>query len=547
MVSSAANNHFDPCIWKVSVISSSSIDLTEVPLQNDRNLVSLQKTLERLQLNNLSPEKQTTYYSYPYFIHLNILCKDKISSQMARTLVAMGAHPQVTITHRPLHIDGCHNGGKTKYTMIGALVDLNKDQHSQEACDGISLCRPSWVIPLVMDECSVMMQVNVDSGSVNRLVLPTRHLLNADGYKTAIPKESGTKFGSILGTRLDVADLNTSTLLNDKPHRIICIPSATPTLVIGGIGQTNKVIVTAKEFEEFEIIQMTIPATTITCQNSDTTVTTQHIRRVISLPDRIIFSTSAGLFEIFGFYGFLKDTSGASSPIYSTLTPVLPGYCIQEVVLTTHTYTEHVVILAIESRADKEVVLTATIQTGKPLVLKEVLDGNQDTLCEAITQPGSSCSILTGGIYGVHKSTQKGTFVLLVLVKDTDEKTTYYLVSIEDTSDGEVTSFGDWTKLASFPATQIPTGDLGHPIQLAPLEETMSLTDANLNITGLTFIGLVSQHLFMWGNYLLYSSDGGVSIFLLTQYTSSSQILSLSVSHTNAFAFINDFQEAAAE
>ena len=93
---------------------------------------------------------------------------------MSHILAAMGAHPQVAITHRPLHIDGCHDGGKTKYTMTGALVDLDNDDHGPDECDGISFCHLSWVVPLVMDNCSVIIQVDVDSGSVNRLVSSTR-------------------------------------------------------------------------------------------------------------------------------------------------------------------------------------------------------------------------------------------------------------------------------------------------------------------------------------------------------------------------------------
>ena len=118
---------------------------------------------------------QTSYFSYPFFLHLNVICDDQPSPQMARTLYSIGVHPQASITHRPLHIDQCHDGGKTKYTMTGALVNFTNGEDMDEiGCEGVLLCHPSWVIPLIMDECSVIIDAYVDTRSADLFVLPTR-------------------------------------------------------------------------------------------------------------------------------------------------------------------------------------------------------------------------------------------------------------------------------------------------------------------------------------------------------------------------------------
>ena len=110
----------------------------------------------------------------------------------------------------------------------------------------------------------------------------------------------------------------------------------------------------------FLYLQVSKPdATNTVCKDTETV---EHIKQAISLPDRIIFSTPASLYEIFGFYGFLEDASLAS---LGSLTQVLPANCVKEIVLSTHTYAERVVVLAIGSTADKEVVWVAEVQTGR--------------------------------------------------------------------------------------------------------------------------------------------------------------------------------------
>ncbi len=86
----------------------------------------------------------------------------------------------------------------------------------------------------------------------------TRHFINSDGYKTTVTSTESSNpdvtFRSVLGAHIDIEDLDISEM---SPYRITHIPSASPTLVIGGVGESNYVIVSASEFEDYEVIEVT--------------------------------------------------------------------------------------------------------------------------------------------------------------------------------------------------------------------------------------------------------------------------------------------------
>ncbi len=71
MSPAVASIHFDddPCTWKVCVISATNLDVTEVPFQNNRDLMSLQEALDSMQLNTISPGHQVGNLIH-FFYHL---------------------------------------------------------------------------------------------------------------------------------------------------------------------------------------------------------------------------------------------------------------------------------------------------------------------------------------------------------------------------------------------------------------------------------------------------------------------------------------------
>ena len=82
----------------------------------------------------------------------------------------------MTITHKTQHVGNCHDGSNTKYSMTGVLMDhdtLMEPYVEPQDC-GASLCHPSWVCPLITDECSLIIEVNVDTVSEDRLISPVR-------------------------------------------------------------------------------------------------------------------------------------------------------------------------------------------------------------------------------------------------------------------------------------------------------------------------------------------------------------------------------------
>ena len=93
--------------------------------------------------------------------------------------------------------------------------------------------------------------------------------------------------------------------------------------------------------------QVSLPVNAKICEEESST--SQRITQAVSLPDRIILNTPSGLYEMFGFYGFLEDAS-YSDANYGTLSRIpLPedDLCVKEIVLSPHMYVENVVVLAV--------------------------------------------------------------------------------------------------------------------------------------------------------------------------------------------------------
>ena len=110
--------------------------------------------------------------------------------------------------------------------------------------------------------------------------------------------------------------------------------------------------------------QVSLPVNEIICEESSTSHQ-RIITQAVSLPDRIILNTPSGLYEMFGFYGFLEDAS-YSDANYGTLTRILlpgDGVCVKEIVLSPHMYVENVVVLAIGN----DVAMKADMTSGKTL------------------------------------------------------------------------------------------------------------------------------------------------------------------------------------
>ena len=81
-------------------------------------------------------------------------------------------------------------------------------------------------------------------------------MINADGYIRTQPNLDTEFKTTTLGTLLDIEDIAALLVQHDKPFKITSIPSATPSLVIGGIGNSNNIIFTATEFEDYQVVKV---------------------------------------------------------------------------------------------------------------------------------------------------------------------------------------------------------------------------------------------------------------------------------------------------
>ncbi|KAI8614090.1 hypothetical protein BC830DRAFT_412153 [Chytriomyces sp. MP71] len=163
------------------------------------------------------------------------------------------------------------------------------------------------------------------------------------------------------------------------------------------------------------------------------------------------------------------------------------------------------------------------IQGSGSLNSSELLDANGLNLAAFTGVSGPI--IVAGALPGL----DCGSVTLLVQLNSV-----YKVVSIGKKS-------GAWTTLYTFPSNA-PAGASAYTF----VYNSGIYTGQAISLTGMAYHASGGQDLFMWGNALFYSPDGGTTMLLVTLFPSSSVTLMhfTSSSSDGAFAFItSDFTE----
>ena len=113
------------------------------------------------------------YWSFPYFIYLQVYCNGRPSPDVGRTLAASGIVPIVTMTFTEQYLEN-HSSNVLHYTMQGALVNAD-DRDLGTAV----LSQPAWLVPLLFDARTRVIPVCVETGSSGYDVQPLRYVTGA--------------------------------------------------------------------------------------------------------------------------------------------------------------------------------------------------------------------------------------------------------------------------------------------------------------------------------------------------------------------------------
>eukprot|EP00112_Aurelia_sp_Birch-Aquarium-sp1_P008833 Seg1984.2_Seg1984.3 transcript_id=Seg1984.2_Seg1984.3/GoldUCD/mRNA.D3Y31 product="Cation channel sperm-associated protein subunit gamma 2" protein_id=Seg1984.2_Seg1984.3/GoldUCD/D3Y31 len=257
------------------------------------------------------------------------------------------------------------------------------------------------------------------------------------------------------------------------------------------IGQ--QIILTSSEFEthritKFEVNKNIFPQI---CSNW-----TEDLHDILSLPDRLVIASKYGVME------YLTTDDG---PSFSNARLILPRCVISlDTVSQSHHFGYHVTALV----NDSSTFFFAKVLKGISLDLKEAKSPDNFTLCEELAKRRyRGCRIIAIG------STYSKPDKLFILVTSGQHLLVEYSVN---------------SKLVAIYAVS------GSQLYYSKFS---SFQNDSYNLTGMSFTQLHADHLFIWGNALMYSPDAGRNIFMLS-YLKDDVIKVLTTSHQGDFAFI---------
>ncbi|XP_071784985.1 cation channel sperm-associated protein subunit gamma 1-like isoform X2 [Asterias amurensis] len=505
------------CQWQVEVARQDKPFTRSAFVQDRQPLVSMSEFLSNISVANMGSSDAMDYLSYPYLLYLQVYCNGYPSPSVGRTVAASGINPTVTLTYSEQSFEGsCSN--VLEYTLRGALVSTN-DSNPLAV-----LSNPAWLVPLLFNSHTRSIPICVRTGSTGYDVEPKRHTISLDGFHEVHPNGSQDST-SVLGTKVPMENISRK-LLAGRPYQVGPIASSTPTNVFGaGIPDSSAVILSNDDLMSFEALQISLPDEDDNLCTS-LPVSGPLIKHVLTLPDRILFSTISGLYEAFGQY---QDTTMPAGMLRNT-----PARCYEWMMAPTQSRTAEVYILALGKSDDKQKVFAARVQSGMMLDFQELLDDSGGGVCSVLNQTEStSCEIVSGTVSGT-----KDQEFLLLLKGDSS----YYIVTYNGGTPSR-----QWTVLRNFSSSQLAnegTGD--NEVILNAVEQAESLVDREtipLHLRGVTFSGIISSQLFLWGRKLLYSPNAGECLQVISEYTSDSNITLLTFTHGTGFAFMNEQHE----
>ncbi|XP_066280631.1 cation channel sperm-associated auxiliary subunit gamma-like isoform X2 [Branchiostoma lanceolatum] len=181
-------------------------------------------------------------------------------------------------------------------------------------------------------------------------------------------------------------------------------------------------------------------------------------------------------------------------------------------------------------------ILVADMTDSKHQTLDfvDLIDHRNLSYCTVLDRAGdySACTLVDAAISPVTNQ----TFLFLVLTTDTNADKHYHLMQFV----GEPGQ-GSWEELSVISDKLPPPSQFDHFTWL-----TSGVQDQGqdqLTLTGISFLGTVSQSLYLWGSAVLYSEDAGRTLWWLHTFMSNSTVSQLVPSGDGAFAFLTDSQE----
>ncbi|XP_048586067.1 cation channel sperm-associated auxiliary subunit gamma isoform X2 [Nematostella vectensis] len=385
-------------------------------------------------------------------------------------------------------------------------------------CEPDMMCNPAWLVPLPSPSGALSMLVEQIETGVGIHIQTQRQVLKFDGFHAM----NGSSVVNAIGLE------SLPELPAEIPMQAIgAIPNLAPVAVLGGIGETDLLLYSSSEFAKIAVLQFQgfLPSSPVCSQYSSPRI----VKGALSLLDRIVINTPTGLIEVIGDFSGIPDHPGASRM-------ALPR-CIRQIKCPSEAAAQFPSILAIGERPHHQKIYLGYLWPDKPLMMTELLDVNSKDVCQFVRelshQQDSECNVVSGStVPGMN-----GTVVLLVALSGQKTMSNHLLRYTETESSRE------WELLYNFPPN-IETHHDDNSLEWLPSHShaTQPIEIAGpLVISEVQYPAVVRDTIFVTGNALLVSQDGGRRFQRLTSFPCDSNITAFTSSLTDGtYSFFTD-------
>ncbi|XP_019636544.1 PREDICTED: LOW QUALITY PROTEIN: uncharacterized protein LOC109479115, partial [Branchiostoma belcheri] len=459
--------------WWVDEVQYSHL-IESVAVQFSSPFVPVGNVWKELGVQNVVSELQDDYLAFPYWLRIQVKQNNKVSHSAARNLALRGITPVVRFLPRTSpRVDNSLPAGSME--LHGALIDQTdwKVGHDNSSCS--HLCEPAWLVPLPMDNCTSLPKVEVaGSGEAALMEILSEgvHIHHFHAHLLEFPDALGNK------SHLSVSDLATW-----DPYQSVHITRLSPSIVITGFGNSTLSVFTSDQFETHDVIQFRIPSRQETSLCLGWNSTPPTIFSNLMFPGSLLLATSAGVLQYP--LGEYADTTK----------------CVWKLIGPSDLLSGRFQVLGIGAEPNEGDVLVADMTDSKhqtvPLHFVDLIDHRNLSYCAVLNSTGdySACTLVDAAISPVTNQ----TFLFLVLTNDMNAEKHYHLMQFM----GEPGQ-GTWEELSVISTKLPPASQFDHFTWLT--SDVQDQGQDQLSLTGMSFLGMVSQSLYLWGSAVLYST-----------------------------------------
>ncbi|XP_044290934.1 cation channel sperm-associated protein subunit gamma [Varanus komodoensis] len=479
-------------------------------LGGDRNIFFKQhKILEVTQVfqelvdSAIDPkDKDAKYLGFPYYLKINLTCRNLNSAVTLRTAHYSGLRPIVTVTFQePVH--------SVRQKQEQLQIKMLAAPFRFPGCESEVVCRMAWYTPMPFMNGSVVMNVLVESNGLGLPMESKRFSININGYAEAIQNAVVFTIGEKLKTLKDFVSLR------DPSRPLWHTHQRAPVLILGGVPENKIVFLSDTEFEDFFAIEVGIDSCWIGSLSCPQKAFSSSISDTIATESTLFIRQNQLVYYFTGHYPILYMNSSGSE----LWTRILNNVCVKKLnpVFFAKNDTEYVIALGGGWQDGHFFLLTVRDGIVKA---SGSLKTDKDTVCTFMKF--EKCSILWALF-----STNENKFYLLVHDTKTDNHSIVAYYQAEKY----------FEKVYAIP-THVPKASDKGFVMLLGLEH---YTNTALTPRGLA-LNPSSKMFYVWGNVILQSNDM-VSYIYLSNFPSNSPIKYFVLSFTGRIAFVTDQEE----